>query len=97
MACPLPVSDRIDDLHRRYDGPLPEAVARVALLGGRGRAETLSREAARRVHQGLAADARLGAVRRRAGLKADKVAGDEWLARLCATLSHHRNAAMRVP
>ncbi|PWC56027.1 hypothetical protein TSO221_02965 [Azospirillum sp. TSO22-1] len=97
MACPLPVFDRIDDLHRRYDGPLPDTVARVAMLGGRGRAEVLSREAARRVHQRLAADARLGAVRRRAGLKADEVAGDGWLTRLCATLAHHRNAATLVP
>ncbi|WP_431856649.1 hypothetical protein [Azospirillum sp.] len=93
MARSLPFSDRIDDLHRRYDGPLPDTVARVAALGGRARAEALSREVAWAFHQRLAADARLGAARRRAALAAAEVSGDAWLARLCATLAHHRHTA----
>lgn len=96
MACPLPFPATLDHLHRRYDGPLPETVARVALLGGRLRAEALARGAALCVHQRLAAEARLAAARRRSALPAGAATGDAWLGRLAATLAHHRHAATRA-
>jgi len=52
-----------------------------------------ARAAARALHTRLIAEARLGAVRRRAALPASVAPGDAWLARLTATLAHHRHAA----
>jgi len=86
----------LDDLHSRHDGPPPAHAARVTLLGGRLRADALATDAARGFHQRLAAEARLGAARRRAALPAAAVVGDAWLARLAATLAHHRDAARRL-
>lgn len=91
----LPLAS-LDDLHRRHDGRPPEQVLRVAGLGGPARTDRLVRDAARNAHQRLAADAQQGAVRRRAALAGDAVGGDAWLARLTATLAHHRHAASRL-
>ncbi|WP_448190081.1 hypothetical protein [Azospirillum sp. sgz301742] len=85
----------LDDLHRRHDGPPPAHAVRVAELGGRLRADDRARDAAYHHHQRLAADARLGAARRRSALPGLAVIEDSWLARLAAALAHHRHAAER--
>ncbi len=95
MARVFPVPDTIDDLDRRHDGPHPAHAARVALLGGRANADAMAHDAMLRHHQRLAADARLGAARRRSALPGDAAAGDAWLARLTAAIAHHRHAAER--
>lgn len=95
MARILPTPVTLDDLHRRHDGPPPAHAARVAALGGRIRADARTRDATVRHHQCLAADARLGAARRRSALPAASAADDAWLTRLAAALAHHRHAAER--
>jgi hypothetical protein len=96
MARTIPSPATFDDLHRHHDGPPPMHAARVAALGGRLRADARMRDATVRHHQTLAADARLGAARRRSALPGDAAAGDAWLTRLAAALAHHRHAAVRA-
>lgn len=86
----------LTDLHRRYDGAPPREALRVATLGGAVNANALRRAAALTLNERLAADARLATARRRAALPARACLRDAWLARLCATLAHHRDAAIRL-
>lgn len=86
----------LDDLHRRHDGAPPRQAVRAALLGG-DPAWRASRDRAALAEQArLAAEARHAAARRRAVLPASRCFQDSWLARLAATLAHHRTAAMRL-
>jgi len=94
-APPRPVL--LEDLEHRHDGTPPAGAVRMALLGGRGQAEVLAHAATLRHHTRLAADARLGAARRRARVPADQAPGDAWLNRLAAALAHHRHAAVMTP
>lgn len=86
----------LTDLHRRYDGAPPREALRVATLGGAAKANALRRATALALNERLAADARLATARRRAALPARACFRDAWLARLCATLAHHRDAAIRL-
>ncbi len=86
----------LTDLHRRYDGAPPREALRVATLGGAANANALRRAAVLALNERLAADARLATARRRAALSARACLRDAWLARLCATLAHHRDAALRL-
>ncbi|CAO3417683.1 hypothetical protein [Azospirillum doebereinerae] len=90
-----PASD-LAALHRRYDGPAPAGELRKARLGGGTRANALRRSAVLALHENLAAEARLGAARRRRTLSWMHTDGDAWLARLAATLAHHRHAALAL-
>jgi len=85
----------LDDLECRHDGPPPAGALRVTVLGGRLRAEAHARVAGTLHHQRLAAEARLGTARRRIALSGAAAVEDAWLARLTATLAHHRHAATR--
>lgn len=86
----------LTDLHRRYDGAPPRGALRVATLGGAAKARNLRRAAVLALNERLATDARIAVARRRAALSARACLQDDWLARLCATLAHHRNAAIRL-
>ncbi|MCG5240128.1 hypothetical protein [Azospirillum doebereinerae] len=86
----------LDALHRRYDGPAPAGALRKARLGGTARADALRRSAILALHDTLAAEARLGVARRRELLSWADSASDAWLARLAATLAHHRHAAVAL-
>jgi len=86
----------LDVLHRRYDGPLPAEALRQAQLGGARRANALRRSTVLALHETLAAEARLGAARRRESLSHTDSGGDAWLARLAATLAHPRHAALAL-
>ncbi|WP_247890197.1 hypothetical protein [Azospirillum brasilense] len=83
----------MDDLERRHDDAPPRGVLRTALLDGTDRHTALACAAVFRLHDRLAAEARRGAAQRRRTLPADQTAGDAWLSRLTAALTHHRNAA----
>ncbi|WP_207460174.1 hypothetical protein [Azospirillum sp. SYSU D00513] len=83
------------DIDLRYDGPAPAGARRCGRLGGRKVADALARTAARDLHGRLAAEARLGAARRRRILSPLAAAQDPWLLRLTATLAHHRSMAVR--
>ncbi|WP_448204512.1 hypothetical protein [Azospirillum sp. sgz302134] len=85
-----------DSLDRSYDGAPPREILRLAMLGGRERHDTRARAAVQRLHGQLAAEARLGAARRRAALPASGAPTDSWLTRLSATLAHHRHAARAI-
>ncbi|BAI70816.1 hypothetical protein AZL_001780 [Azospirillum sp. B510] len=87
---------RLDSLHRSHDGQPPKPALRAALLGGRERANALKRAATLRLHGTLAAEACFAAARRRRGLTAATCRSDAWLARLAATLAHHRGAAVAL-
>jgi hypothetical protein len=87
---------RLDSLHRIHDGPTPKPELRAALLGGPDRANALKRAATLRLHTDLAAEARLATARRRGSLSAAACRTDAWLARLAATLAHHRRAAVAL-
>ncbi len=87
---------RLDSLHRTHDGPTPKPELRTALLGGAARANAVKRAATLRLHTDLAAEARLASARRRGALTATACTTDAWLARLAATLAHHRGAAMAL-
>lgn len=87
---------RLDSLHRTHDGPTPKPELRTALLGGAARANAVKRAATLRLHTDLAAEARLATARRRRGLTATACRTDAWLARLTATLAHHRGAAVAL-
>ncbi|MBP2301624.1 hypothetical protein [Azospirillum picis] len=84
----------LDILYRDHDGPPPAPALRAALLGGTGRANAQRQAAALDLHGTLAAQARLAAARRRNSLTAAACRTDAWLARLAATLAHHRSAAV---
>ncbi|PWC36442.1 hypothetical protein [Azospirillum sp. TSO35-2] len=87
---------RLDSLHRTHDGQPPKPELRLALLGGPSRADALKRAATLRLHTDLTAEARLAIARRRRGLTATSCRADAWLARLAATLAHHRGAAVTL-
>ncbi|SMF84347.1 hypothetical protein SAMN02982917_5743 [Azospirillum oryzae] len=87
---------RLDSLHRTHDGPTPKPELRTALLGGPARANAVKRAAKLHLHSTLAAEARLAAARRRGALSATTCRTDAWLARLAATLAHHRGAAVAL-
>lgn len=86
----------LNRLHRTHDGPPPKPELRIALLGGPTRANAVKRAATLRLHSMLAAEARLAAARRRSSLSAATCRTDAWLARLAATLAHHRRAAVAL-
>ncbi|WP_353858628.1 hypothetical protein [Azospirillum formosense] len=83
----------LEELERHHDDTPPRGALRTAVLGGAERCATLAHAAALRLHNRLAAEARRGSARRRRTLPVDRVITDEWLARLVASLTHHRNAA----
>ncbi|MBY6262421.1 hypothetical protein EI613_10935 [Azospirillum sp. 412522] len=85
---------RLDNLHCTYDSPPPKPELRAALLGGPGRANAIKRAARPHLHATLAAEARLAIARRRGALSAVTCRTDAWLARLAATLAHHREGAV---
>ncbi|PWC50628.1 hypothetical protein [Azospirillum sp. TSA6c] len=86
----------LDSLHRTHDAKPPKQELRSALLGGPNRANAIKRAATLRLHSTLAAEARLAAARRRGALTAASCRTDAWLARLAATLAHHRRAAVAL-
>ncbi|TWA67192.1 hypothetical protein FBZ82_107166 [Azospirillum brasilense] len=88
----------LEELERRHDDAPPRDALRTAVLCGEAlcgaeRCATLAHAAALRLHDRLAAEARRGAAHRRRSLPAGRTASDVWLARLAASLTHHRNAA----
>lgn len=87
---------RLDSLHRTHDARPPRPELRTALLGGHIRANAVKRAATLRLHGDLAAEARLATARRRGALTAAACRTDAWLARLAATLAHHRRAAVAL-
>lgn len=87
---------RLDNLHRTHDGKPPKQELRSALLGCPSRANAIKRAATLRLHNTLAAEARLATARRRGALTAASCGADAWLARLAATLAHHRQAAVAL-
>ncbi len=87
---------RLDNLHRTHDGQTPKPELRTVLLGGSARANAVKRAATLRLHSDLAAEARLATCRRRGALTATACRTDAWLARLAATLAHHRRAAVAL-
>lgn len=87
---------RLDSLHRSHDARPPKPELRAALLGGARRANAIKRAAMLRLHMDLAAEARLATARRRGSLTAAACRTDAWLARLAATLAHHRQAAVAL-
>lgn len=91
MDCGAYPPHSLDRLYRAFDGPVPVGMLQYA-LNGQSR-ETAIQWAALSLHQRLAAEARLGAARRRAMLPACTCSRDVWLNRLAATLAHHRHAA----
>ncbi|CAO3352964.1 hypothetical protein [Azospirillum melinis] len=86
----------LDSLHRTHDAKPPKQELRSALLGGPRRANAIKRAATLRLHSTLAAEARLATARRRGALTAASCRTDAWLARLAATLAHHRRAAVAL-
>ncbi|WP_434615549.1 hypothetical protein [Azospirillum sp. B2RO_4] len=86
----------LDSLHRAHDGQPPKPELRTALLGGATRATALKRSSKLDLHSTLAAEARLAAARRRGALSATACRTDAWLARLAATLAHHRRSAVAL-
>ncbi|WP_042701268.1 hypothetical protein [Azospirillum sp. B506] len=86
----------LDDLHRTHDVKPPRQELRVTLLGGTGRANAIKLAATLRLHSTLAAQARLATARRRGALTAAACRSDAWLARLAATLAHHRRVAVAL-
>lgn len=88
-----PRSSLLEDLERRHDDAPPRGALRTAVLEGGERHTALALAALIRLHDRLAAEARQGSANRRRALPADRTGGDAWLARLTATLAHHRNSA----
>lgn len=88
-----PPSTLLEDLERRHDDAPPRGALRTAVLEGAERHTALAFAALIRLHGRLAAEARQGSADRRRALPADRTGGDVWLARLTATLAHHRNSA----
>lgn len=86
----------LDSIYRTHDGRPPKPEHRIALLGGAARANIIKRTATLRLHSTLAAEARLAIARRRGALSAATCRTDAWLARLDATLAHHRRAAVAL-
>ncbi|CAO3350773.1 hypothetical protein [Azospirillum palustre] len=86
----------LDSLHRTHDAKPPKQELRSALLGGPSRANAIKRAATIRLHNTLAAEARLATARRRGALTVASCRTDAWLARLAATLAHHRRAAVAL-
>ncbi|MGA1858756.1 hypothetical protein VH569_22435 [Azospirillum sp. 11R-A] len=86
----------MDSLHRTHDAKPPKQELRSALLGGPSRANAIKRAATLRLHSTLAAEVRLATARRRGALTAASCRTDAWLARLAATLTHHRRAAVAL-
>lgn len=89
-------ASRLDALLRTHDGRPPQSDLRVVLLGGETRANALRRAAALYLHESLAAEARLAVAGRRRTQSAATARADAWLARLAATLAHHRRAAVAL-
>jgi hypothetical protein len=87
---------RLDSLHRSHDARPPKPELHLTLLGGHIRANAIKRAATLRLHSDLAAEARLAASRRRGSLTAATCRTDAWLARLAATLAHHRRVAVAL-
>ncbi|MBK3737320.1 hypothetical protein GAY29_30565 [Azospirillum brasilense] len=88
-----PLPSLLEELERRHDDAPPRGALRTAVLHGVERCATLTHAAALRLHDRLAAEARRGTAQRRRTLPAGRTASDVWLARLAASLTHHRNAA----
>lgn len=74
------------EAERACDGPLPSGLLALIL----GKRPCIHRHT---VELEAMAEARRGIRRRRAGLTAARACGDGWLARLAATLAHHRHRA----
>jgi hypothetical protein len=89
-----PSCRRLCRLERDHDGPLPAAALAELLAGGAGAAAAALRRAESGLHERLAAEARLGAARRRRRLSPAAALSDGWLRRLCLALAGHRRAAV---
>lgn len=83
----------LDSLHAAFDGPVPAEALHIVIYGKNEQTAVLW--ATLSVHDRLAADARLGAARRRAAVR-NEWRHDVWLNRLVATLAFHRDAATRL-
>jgi len=81
-------------LERRWDGPLPAEALAAALAGGSEAAAAAQTRGLIALHQRLAAEARLGLVRRRREIAASGLGTDPWLERLSTGLAAHRAAAL---
>ena len=81
--------ERLAELERRCDGPIPSVLVDIVLSGDR-------RNERRIADTEGAAEVRCAIAGRRRQLTAADASGDAWLARLCAALLHHRTRAAQL-
>lgn len=81
--------ERLAELERRYDGPIPSRLVEIVLSGDRKNERRIG-------DTDGAAEARRAIAGRRRQLTAADASCDAWLARLYAALLHHRTRAAQL-